>query len=419
MGSRLSALLLSAGLAAATAPEVIIHVGPHKTGSTTLQAALVANPRIGALLRRDNYAVPRKFPGAHPGPKNHANLVLALRSSNMTAHPTWVWFEAYVRRAFAAGKHLLLSSENLSTLDVPGRLEALVKMLRTDVGFRVRVVVVYRRLFDKLPSLHSELFMSDVRPILEPAKYFPFLEWLRRGGGEHTARHYQGTIQLRDRFARLGVAEVAVINMHAVPNSSSLTAQFVCEHMRAPRTCAELRSRRLPTPVKNAHPRNLAPLYDIVYSAALARGMGRFDPGEAVRALLERGVLTDPALAIPLRCLDGAERAAILGATVAEETELFTRGDELGALEAAALRAAFAAKATAYCGADVHAVLQVRTWDAPVTEALDAATGKRRGRGAAQRALRALLSDRARPLASGLGVGAGQPRGQESRISTL
>jgi hypothetical protein len=355
----------------AAVPEAVVHVGPHKTGSTTIQAALLVNSRLISLLQREHppYASTDKIPGVNIRSKNHANLAAALRLPNMTASPAWIWFAAYARQTFAAGKGLIISSEDLSAVHYFNRtnLAAFMKMLTEEVGFRVRVVVVHRRLYEKLPSVHSELYLAAYRAIIDPTKYLGIVDWLARADAAVRSRFHQ-TVELRDLFAQLGAADVEVLDLHRIPESSSLTTEFVCKHMRAPETCKLLNNSKLRPAIRNVRPRNVAPLFDIIYAAALDRGVTRIDPVGALRTLKALDVLNRPKLAIPLRCPDQAALDEIWRASKEEERAILRR--QLTASEATALRKHYAMKRPGLCSADVKAVLASPAWAAPIRRAL-------------------------------------------------
>lgn len=127
------------------------------------------------LINRDSFALAHDMPGKYVGAKAHANLADALLSPDMLSHPTWPWFVAYARKSHAAGKRLFITTENLSVVPSVPNLRRLLSTLSAGIGYRVRVVVIHRRLFDKLPSVHSELYMAEYRPILAVREYLPIV----------------------------------------------------------------------------------------------------------------------------------------------------------------------------------------------------------------------------------------------------
>lgn len=378
--ARLAFLAALAALAGRAEPasgepvDAILHVGPHKTGSTTIEAAALVQPVLRrALAELDNISLAREMPGRFIGAKAHANLGDALMSADVRAHPTWRWLVRYARAAFAARRRLLVSTESLSSVTNQTSLRILVATLANRIGFRVRVVVIHRRLPHKLPSVHSELFMNPAAPVRAVAAYLPFVDWLARNDAQVSSRYMQ-TAALRRRFARAGVAEVAVLDIHRLPPGSSLTAEFACAHLRAAHACALLRSADGPTVRdKNARPRGLSPLYDLIYGAARARGQATIAPFHALGRLVQLDAGSRPDLAVRLRCLNASLLEGIWRATLAEE-EALARADErkrLGSAERAALRADFEGKARgALCSADADAALADPRWRVLLRKAL-------------------------------------------------
>jgi len=122
----------------------VIHVGPHKTGSTTLQGFLVANEaeRFKVALNKDNYEVPI-FPSAPRVRKNHDALASCLqekRGHNGCSN-TFNYFESFVNDAAENGSNILLSSETFDMGDV--NTTKLSNFLVPE--YKIHVVLYYRR----------------------------------------------------------------------------------------------------------------------------------------------------------------------------------------------------------------------------------------------------------------------------------
>lgn len=282
----------------------------------------------------------------------------------------------HARKAFQNRKRLLLASENFASLNpLPDKTQLLASTLRT-IGFsRLRVILIHRRLYEKLQSEHSEQYLADYRARVNVSEYLPIVDWIERRNGFAEVKFNQ-TVSLRAHFERLG-AKVSVLNYHLLPTNappSELVVTFICEHLRAAQTCAQLRMHGRSAKVlkKNERPRGAAPLVDVLYGAAAARGIGRINRSRALHALYALGAATRPELAIPRRCLSKPELDRVWSATAQEEAALFRR--PLTASEASALRAAFAAKASGLCSANVSAVLASPAWAKPLAIALKRGT---------------------------------------------
>jgi hypothetical protein len=124
--------------------KVLLHVGPHKTGSSYLQACFSYHREA---LRARGIALPAAWELA-PGNPSHTGLVTALLNNDLAGA------NAVLEGAFAEGAEtLLVSAEDLSVLPV----EALQR-LRSMLGAADLLVVFYvRRWTDLLPSVWQEL----------------------------------------------------------------------------------------------------------------------------------------------------------------------------------------------------------------------------------------------------------------------
>jgi hypothetical protein len=124
-------------------PEFIIHVGPHKTGTTYLQLSFkAARPVMAArgIIYPDvwDYA---------PGNPSHLPLALHLKAGE-TARLA----PEFDRLLASGAERVLLSAEDLSNLDVPA-----LEILRGLIGQNpVRVVFYFRRWSELLPSSWQE-----------------------------------------------------------------------------------------------------------------------------------------------------------------------------------------------------------------------------------------------------------------------
>ena len=151
-------------------PRALIHVGPHKTASTLLQAGLL---RHAHSLDTDGFALAlstRMLPGPHGGPKAGANLAHFLqgRVTNGSA-AVWPAFTAFVADARRRRRGIILSAEDLDQgpSGWPGRPPSPVdipRLLRALRGFHITVLVAYRPFADWVASVHAETFLATRTP---------------------------------------------------------------------------------------------------------------------------------------------------------------------------------------------------------------------------------------------------------------
>ncbi|KAJ1628164.1 hypothetical protein T492DRAFT_841778 [Pavlovales sp. CCMP2436] len=363
--------LLCCASPAARAADAILHIGPHKTGSTTLEAAVIMQPFVrNSLEEHDGFArTIRGIPGRFQGAKAHANLADALMSLDMDTHPAWAWFLAYAKKAATEGRHIFVSSENLSVVPSETNLRRLVALLADDLGFHVRVVICYRWLFDKLPSVHSELYMAEYRPVTKVRDYRPIVDWITEGNAHVSSRFHQ-TVRLREQWKRLGAAEVAVVDINRMSNATSLVADFICNQLRAAVTCGKMLARHGSLAIKNVRPRLLSPLYDIAYGVAAEQGVTTLDPQRAVKALQSFNLQTQ--VRIPTRCPTASQLERIWRATIYEEERL-TISAPFGQRDESSLRGNFEARRSLLCSADVSAVLKMPEFTIPLAIAVQEA----------------------------------------------
>jgi hypothetical protein len=121
----------------------VIHIGPHKTGTTYIQETLAA--QHGMLLKR-GICVPSVW-NAAPGLPSHMQLVWAIRNRNLTL------IQEQLREILAQRpEYVVISCEALSRLD-----QEQIVQLRQLLGSATAQVVYYvRRWPERLPSLWQE-----------------------------------------------------------------------------------------------------------------------------------------------------------------------------------------------------------------------------------------------------------------------
>jgi hypothetical protein len=176
-------------------PRLILHVGPHKTASTTLQTHLT---RFRQILKRDNYLYTGRY--YHPYYNSHHRLILNrtpdgplqeaarglfLREDNSTLAqmlrdtyfpPPFLFRRHGIKLFHRQPPNVILSDESLLKMlnmyyeknPTGNPWEALTQ------DWDVTVVVAYRRFYDWLPSAK---FQRD-RPMQEPWR----AEWPGQGG---------------------------------------------------------------------------------------------------------------------------------------------------------------------------------------------------------------------------------------------
>jgi hypothetical protein len=158
----------------------VVHIGTHKTGTTSLQMAL---SRHSASLQRHNYLYPRtgRPPGAADG---HHNIAWEL-SGDRRFRPEYGAVADLLAEVRDSDQDVILSSEDFecSVLD-PCGFEAFVRLLRAN-HFAIRVIVYLRNQVDYAESLYQTMlpfgvpdsFSAFLRKILEDG-LFCWQEWV-------------------------------------------------------------------------------------------------------------------------------------------------------------------------------------------------------------------------------------------------
>ena len=223
-------------------PRAIVHVGPHKVGSTSLQAALQQH-RQG--FARDNFdLLPDRFEsGFFDGPKSGANVANCLSGKPRGAtNCTRVLDQLgrFLDHARRAKRGVILSSEEFDRPDVD--MPALATALR---GFETTIVVMHRPYFEWLQSYYSEL-----HPSLSLEEFASADRIVGAAAGEAgwdqyctSARLYNCTapltsVQLYNRYKQQ-FRSVRMSNL-----AEGYIRDFVCSIVQANATCRLLESAR-------------------------------------------------------------------------------------------------------------------------------------------------------------------------------
>lgn len=136
----------------ARAPTLLVHIGPHKTGSTSFQAFLVTHANI---LSRENFENPYRR-----GTKEAAKLAWALANSSAVAlngeEIKNYWVQC-LTSAYARKKNLILSSEVFDSFSI----ENWLGFANLAEGFDIHIVMVYRDTASWLSSQYQEMLWQS------------------------------------------------------------------------------------------------------------------------------------------------------------------------------------------------------------------------------------------------------------------
>ena len=204
-----------------------MHVGPHKTGSTSLQSTLVKER--ATLLAQDNFAVlPDRIPGGKlMSVKAGANVAFCLwGQATKCCNCTKVlhYFEEFLEDARRARRGIILSSEEF---DKPRVAEKLAATLR---GFESTIAIVHRPYFDWVRSVYTNV-RSKLRPPM-------------------TLSEFVSADRIRDAAASLDINSVSVYRRYAQhfsnvsmrPLGQGYVTDFMCLDVGANATCRKLKA---------------------------------------------------------------------------------------------------------------------------------------------------------------------------------
>jgi len=216
-------------------PECILHVGPHKAGSTSLQMMLLKN---AAMLQRDGWHQPPALPAparlqaAHSAnlqnEKNVANIGIFLNMGTQdTLEPVWQTFVSWLEERARNSENIVLSSEEFDkdTMNIP----LLVKALRK---FHTTVVINYRSFFEWVPSVYREI--ASRTPIDTLSRWLT--PHMATTIGKDEKPWTQGVL-FTDGLVR---AYAPHFDIRVLELEGAFLNTFVCSFLSASRTCASL-----------------------------------------------------------------------------------------------------------------------------------------------------------------------------------
>jgi hypothetical protein len=191
--------------------QFIIHIGPHKTGTTYIQETLDG---LRGTLRERGICVPSIW-NAAPELPSHMKLVWAIRNRDLARIQDQVQ-EILAQRP----QYVVISCEALSRLDQ----EQIVQLRELLCSAPARVVYYVRRWPERLPSLWQE----DVKF----GHTTPFPEFLAQQMTRHDTSELRDTAMI-DRFAAVfGATGIEVVSYsHLIDRKLDIAAHFLASFL--------------------------------------------------------------------------------------------------------------------------------------------------------------------------------------------
>ena len=219
--------------------RLVIHAGPHKTGSSFLQSEIFTT--FSDELKQDGYVVPtvKEFPGPHEDSiKNSANLAIAVQVDqtcieifgDIACTEYRKSLEPgiqFVTSAWRNNSSVFLSSEEF---DRPLNSTRLISLLPPTGS--VEIILMYRNLGEWLRSLHNELFIH------RSTKIGSFAHWLRSIAIPNlpSYAHELQVSHVARQFVNLKITGLSIKIVRSLKIRSCLTEVF-CDILNAHHAC--------------------------------------------------------------------------------------------------------------------------------------------------------------------------------------
>lgn len=227
-------------------PSIILHVGPHKTGTTALQSFIyhLIYTNNETVFLRDNLRIPiyDELPGVFAKEGVGLNLPHCMvenykrdggQMNPSMCDPMRKAFPEFLRDAYDKGQNVLIVAEDFDRKEIDyDRLQFYLRPYK-----RVKVLVGYRRLHDWLPSWYNQIVDHYSAKYAQDELYYPsFVEWLDKTHHSFMEKH---AIEVAARYRRLDIVEsVEFLNIHQIPD---LIEYFFCTKLRAKAVCQAIK----------------------------------------------------------------------------------------------------------------------------------------------------------------------------------
>lgn len=337
-------------------PWMIIHLGPCKTATTTIETELT---RYQDNLLKDNYIYLGKFYPASSSNKRHP-ILTAMRSTTchvqrrraeghnrIREHTPKCWREMTDQIMKYKGKNLLMSDEEFGfqyANFTEGRTPIDWISLQQDFGehWNIMAVVGYRRLFEWIPSARQQndrWFKGRVQqrvtewpPTGEHIQpLFPSVLHYPQVSGKETDRKFWFHYFTDDilRFLHSYAVPYKLFNLHTKEEGLGLRTHFLCNILpNAPHSCAVSREEDLEHDNMRANPQHSDMLfYDAIATRAAEQGeistrkLKRHQVMFAAQSFHEQ-VLNETSSDFPLDCPDEEDLYTLLRASLSKEAEI-------------------------------------------------------------------------------------------------
>lgn len=236
--------------------RAVIHMGPHKTGSTTLQSFTY---KYKKNLKEDGYYLPFDWidpPIRGVGPNQVRFTECFFKKKKTGRHGCVPELVLAGIQIGAEGKNMLVSSETMDRLDDYNLLTAYLKGAFDEV----QIVLFYRRYFEWIVSMHNQVNKGALSREVSIVDYVEknLLEKEILEHDDAVRDIYTLVNELRKHFENIDV-----VNMY---NGKDNNEEFFCDVLpNANRTCTIVKK-------ENKHPRS-NPSVNLIYSTLAYKAM--------------------------------------------------------------------------------------------------------------------------------------------------
>ena len=237
-------------------PKVILHLGPHKTGTSALQAFIHSKNAI-TFFQSDNVSIPPKH--ALPGAKtmtdfNFAHCMIRnyledngeLRKTACEKR-TIPALHRYLTEQYHEGNDILIIAEDLDRFPR-------IDLQRVQTSLRpyksIHIIMTYRRHVEWLLSWYHEVCRLYLEKFMKQEKFPSLVYWISKNPRFITKGAFtiQNILTQHNWTELQSDARVQIDVMHYHRTNTTLFQMMACDVLRLPNTCHALRNGNLPEP---------------------------------------------------------------------------------------------------------------------------------------------------------------------------
>ncbi|KAL3799457.1 hypothetical protein HJC23_013912 [Cyclotella cryptica] len=253
-------------------PYVLLHVGPHKTGTTSIQNFIFESIYYNkTFFEEDNFAIPQyqDMPGRFDKEGTWLNFAHCMlhnynkdggRMHQQACNGVRAVLPSFMQKSYNAKRNVLIVAEDLDrkTIDHQ-RLQYYLRPYK-----RIKVIASYRRLHEWLFSFYNQIVQLYLKRYIRNETDYPsFVQWVESQYSNFLQVH---TFAVAERYRNSGrIESVEVINMH---DTADILETLFCDFLETPVSCKAIQNR---TKVRNMNKGRLHD-YDRLCTEAMLSG---------------------------------------------------------------------------------------------------------------------------------------------------